>query len=725
MRCEPEHADARARHDLVIDAWRSSRPALFQRCMRLLGGHRADTEDVLAQVALKALSADRCVSREDLRSPAAWLGALSHNVCMDLHRERRRERTWQIHRDTGREHEPAIHLAQSPEEAYLHHEALERLRRGIATLPGRLRAPLLLRAEDQLSYKEIAERLQLSEENARKRVQEARDRLRRALDGATEGCAPRHGRPTAAGEGWVAAPRAAVLLRVRLPGGGERSSRVLLDAPPRALAAGSPERLSAYVAKHPAGWRKRIELATLLVADGRFEEACEHYRRVIALRPGVAACWIGLGRALEWQGRAGEAALAYARGVADVALPAARRHLEARIEASRGRPEAALRAFAAAAEAEPDNAAHAAAAAELNLDLDQPAEAGEALARALDASPDNAALLTLAYEVARRTGAAREANEIVERAILAGDTGPLSRIRFVLLRCRQRRAEGGEGKQLDVIARAIRRRAPALAEAHAAAAAIDLARGRWQEAERVLADYAEAHPQVATGWVQLSRGLYSIGKPRRALAAARRARSTDPDDGVIVAHLLRALSATAGAAEIAEEAAAALDRFPRRWTVVAEAALALALAGDARAPRASREAVGLAPRLPRAWLTHGEVLARAGRMEDACAALEQGLALLPEGDGHALSARAALLLCEIRRGLGEPRASEAWALRAVDDARRAASVDRARGLFWEAEARCALGDAGAAARYRAALASHLFYPERGAAIAALASLAPR
>jgi len=52
----------------------------------------------------------------------------------------------------------------------------------LVALPNHLREPLVMRLIEDLSYAEIAERLNLTNATARKRVQLAPERLRRAAD---------------------------------------------------------------------------------------------------------------------------------------------------------------------------------------------------------------------------------------------------------------------------------------------------------------------------------------------------------------------------------------------------------------------------------------------------------------------------------------------------------------------------------------------------------------
>jgi RNA polymerase sigma-70 factor (ECF subfamily) len=72
-------------------------------------------------------------------------------------------------------------LFDSPEEALLHHELGQYIRRAIDTLPSRLRNPFILRYCHQIAYQDIAQQLALSLNNVYKRIQQARDILQKRL----------------------------------------------------------------------------------------------------------------------------------------------------------------------------------------------------------------------------------------------------------------------------------------------------------------------------------------------------------------------------------------------------------------------------------------------------------------------------------------------------------------------------------------------------------------
>lgn len=165
--------------DALLRCWAEQREELLRFCRRALG--RADGEDAFSRATLLMLRAS--ASTEDLQKPAAWLQEIVRHACVDLHRERTRRgrRLLLVDEDLDDLAKAARAAAGDPERTFLERETLARLERAIRALPTTLRAPLLLRVEDDLSYAEMAARLAESEESLRKRVQIARQIVRRSV----------------------------------------------------------------------------------------------------------------------------------------------------------------------------------------------------------------------------------------------------------------------------------------------------------------------------------------------------------------------------------------------------------------------------------------------------------------------------------------------------------------------------------------------------------------
>ena len=159
--------------------WLRHRNYLYKRCVRWLGGNRNDAEDVLSKGAVNAALYIR-------NNPAGvlqfrpWILRVLHNLCIDDMRARSRGGA-----DPG-----AVSIertatiggwSQCPDQGVLRGEIGGEIERAANDLPSHLRHIFLLRFVDEQPYEQIARTLEISPENARKRLQQARGLMRVAL----------------------------------------------------------------------------------------------------------------------------------------------------------------------------------------------------------------------------------------------------------------------------------------------------------------------------------------------------------------------------------------------------------------------------------------------------------------------------------------------------------------------------------------------------------------
>lgn len=136
------------------------------------GGH-GEADDLSQEVFLRAY---RSLNRfnPDYRF-ATWVIKIATNVCRDwLHRKK---------------HEPATaeglagvrDIRSDPEERYMEHEELGRIRKAISELPEKYRIPVVLFHQQGLSYKELEEILQQPETIIKNRLYRARLMMKEKL----------------------------------------------------------------------------------------------------------------------------------------------------------------------------------------------------------------------------------------------------------------------------------------------------------------------------------------------------------------------------------------------------------------------------------------------------------------------------------------------------------------------------------------------------------------
>ncbi len=162
--------------------WQQYREQMYGVCLRQMSGIHADAADAASRTMLVAWEKLPRSAREIL-SVKAWLTRLTCNVCFDMHRERRRRTratdAYSVVTQTGVH--PATRDVPTPERTAMSAEACQEIRDAIAGLPPALRDAAELRFLHDQPYDEIARRAEISEANARKRVQQAREMLAERL----------------------------------------------------------------------------------------------------------------------------------------------------------------------------------------------------------------------------------------------------------------------------------------------------------------------------------------------------------------------------------------------------------------------------------------------------------------------------------------------------------------------------------------------------------------
>jgi RNA polymerase sigma factor (sigma-70 family) len=162
--------------------WESYQDYFYNLSLKWMGGNFHDAEDALNQAMLKAWN-EWTKDANKIIHPKAWLARLIYNFCMDVHRKSKREAPGIENIDDIKfEDHPAFACrVELPESNILNLEMRAYLHHRIESLPDKLRHPFILHHCQEKSYQDIAKGLALSEENVRKRIQEARRILKKQL----------------------------------------------------------------------------------------------------------------------------------------------------------------------------------------------------------------------------------------------------------------------------------------------------------------------------------------------------------------------------------------------------------------------------------------------------------------------------------------------------------------------------------------------------------------
>jgi len=154
--------------------WVPYQDYLYHCCLTWMDGNVTDAQDSLSQATLKAW--DQLFHHAGkITNLKAWLRRFTHNLCIDIHRERGRKA---IGIDNFEEIAGQIKIVtfpvESPQSALLSSEMAIIIWGAIEALPPRLKLPFTMRFERDMSYLDIAQKLGISIDNVYKRISQAR-----------------------------------------------------------------------------------------------------------------------------------------------------------------------------------------------------------------------------------------------------------------------------------------------------------------------------------------------------------------------------------------------------------------------------------------------------------------------------------------------------------------------------------------------------------------------
>ena len=164
--------------------WQQNRDYLYRCCIKWMGGNPTDAEDALSRAMLKAWEKVQKIGVE-IDNFKSWLSTLTHNLCVDIHRERSRgaNRVEDIEVYASSVEQGLVPSENTPDCAMETGEKRIVIRRAIDNLPTRMRETFILHFYQELSYPEIAQQQEISYQNVCKRISQARAILREELKG--------------------------------------------------------------------------------------------------------------------------------------------------------------------------------------------------------------------------------------------------------------------------------------------------------------------------------------------------------------------------------------------------------------------------------------------------------------------------------------------------------------------------------------------------------------
>ena len=149
---------------------------VFHIAYKFTGKHD-DAEDLTQEIFLKVFkSLEKFNQSADF---STWLGSVARNYCIDHYRASKREREVLVDDLVAFDLAPAA--SGNPHRALEDRDRRTFLRRGLDSLPEKLREAVVLRDLQGLSYNEMAGRLRLPEGTVKSRINRGREELARLL----------------------------------------------------------------------------------------------------------------------------------------------------------------------------------------------------------------------------------------------------------------------------------------------------------------------------------------------------------------------------------------------------------------------------------------------------------------------------------------------------------------------------------------------------------------
>jgi RNA polymerase sigma-70 factor (ECF subfamily) len=165
--------DQAAWDTIVRQNWRK----VFNVAYKFVGKHD-EAEDLTQDIFLKIFKALATFDRR--ANFQTWIISISRNLCIDHYRSVRKERqTIAREVDAGDLQPPSAE--RGPHAVAEHQDLRAMLRQGLEALPATLRTAVVLRDLQELSYQEIADRLNLPEGTVKSRINRGRIELAHQL----------------------------------------------------------------------------------------------------------------------------------------------------------------------------------------------------------------------------------------------------------------------------------------------------------------------------------------------------------------------------------------------------------------------------------------------------------------------------------------------------------------------------------------------------------------
>jgi|GEM_PF-3140807 len=313
--------------------WAEYKGFLLNLCRRWTKGNDQEAQEILSGAMIQCWEF-YAASQQRIYNPQAWLAKSLRNYSIDYFRKSRRFPDLSIDLELLSNAVSSNQSSdeRSPEKGMMDSEGYDQLKSVIEKLPDRLKRVMILKAYHEMPTREIAQYLQITPANVRKRIQTARSLVKRALENQSDPYnrnripdpnldAPRSERRAAddvlqrvPDSSFLTEPMAQLVTSSLDPHRSVELPVSTLRKPIRI--AQKLKSVNNYIQKHPSGWIKRKEKALLLALNGQFKYATQELEMVLAQQPQLVEIRILLAKWLHWQARKLEAIQVLEEGLA-------------------------------------------------------------------------------------------------------------------------------------------------------------------------------------------------------------------------------------------------------------------------------------------------------------------------------------------------------------------------------------------------------------------------
>ena len=580
---------ARGDQTAFWNLWEQYRSYLHICCQRWLGPRRHEVDDALSRASIKALNG-LLYNGHNIAHLKGWLSRLTHNICIDIIRERNRHRR-SLYRIGELAEIGEWHFGYSPpsaEDTILQAEMSTAVRRAVNVLPCRLQIPSMMRFFQEMPYQDIARQLHITPENARKRIQQARaiiqDQLKPYLKGIGDPSSPMKEDDNQEEntcelpsehsdvedlESDTIKPCIAPyrLIRVRLRNGMEMEYYVPLKSMPKRVHQ-KIRTLRKYVQKHPRSWRKRLKLADFLYITGDWPDAVDNYKKVLKIQPSFFQVWLQLGHILQLMGKEDDAVVVFERARKLSRNSASRYYIRGLLEICRGQYHIANVHFKKMTTLESGNSAHWHAQGVTSLNIMEPVEALQAFDHALKINPKDTVALINSYDALKSLERPKEAQKRLEKALTISPGDVLGLLRLAQYRVNDGLVFKPHGAETRRLIREALSLAPQSIDALALLAIFYKTKGDIDRGTSVFQKIIALHstnPYARFNYALWLSDLYDCGHEINGCSVGAYPKSGNSIDGAPLDHILSIQYNENICTALKEK----LNCIPRRWTIYA------------------------------------------------------------------------------------------------------------------------------------------------------------